>query len=186
MVVDHLSAVFRNNKDIGVACIYLNHKEADNQTPSRLLAAVWRQLLLNRDISSDTKELYQQHHQKGTAPSLEEVANVLSSSLKEFSKVFIIVDAIDEYPELQWEILLQHLAAIGSNMNLMVTSRPHVPADPSLLSVETLEIEATPEDIHTYVEAQINLPRLRKHVQNQPKLQEDIHSKINTQTVNGM
>jgi hypothetical protein len=47
MVVDHLSAAFRNNKDIGVACIYLNHKEADQQPPLRLLAGLWRQLVLD-------------------------------------------------------------------------------------------------------------------------------------------
>jgi hypothetical protein len=170
MVVDHLSATSRNNKDIGVACIYLNHNKANQQPRPKILAGVWRQLVLDRDIGSLAENLYKQHRGKGTALSLEEVANVLSSSLKEFSKVFIIADTIDEYPELQQEILLQHLAAIGSNVNLMVTSRPHVPIDPSLLSVETLEIEATQEDIHTYVEARINLPRLRKHVQKQPKL----------------
>ncbi|KAF8146760.1 hypothetical protein K438DRAFT_1627213, partial [Mycena galopus ATCC 62051] len=81
MVVDHLSAKFRNNKDIGVACIYLNYKEADQQTPPKLLAALWRQLVLDRDIDSSAENLYKKHCEKGTAPSLEEVVNVLTSSL---------------------------------------------------------------------------------------------------------
>ncbi|KAF8128074.1 hypothetical protein K438DRAFT_1823173 [Mycena galopus ATCC 62051] len=50
MVVDHLHAAFSNHKDIGIAWIYLNHKEVDNQTPARLLAGLWRQLVLDRDI----------------------------------------------------------------------------------------------------------------------------------------
>ncbi|KAJ7351586.1 hypothetical protein DFH08DRAFT_993239 [Mycena albidolilacea] len=179
MVVDHLSAAFRNNKDIGVACIYLNHKEVDNQTPSKLLAAVWRQLLLNRDINSDAKDLYQQHHEKGTPPSLQEVASILSSSLKGFSQIFIIVDAMDEYPKLQRRILLQHLAKIGSNANIMITSRPHISLDPSFFpNARTLVIQAMPEDIQKYINAQIDLSDLCEDGQSQSNLQGEIHKKI--------
>ncbi|KAJ7330372.1 hypothetical protein DFH08DRAFT_639455, partial [Mycena albidolilacea] len=190
MVVDYLSAAFRNNKDIGVTCIYLNHKEADIQTPSRLLAGLWRQLVLDRDISSIVGNLYNQHREKGTVPSLQEVAGILSSSLKEFSQVFIVIDAIDEYPEDQRLILLKHLAELMSlslSVNLMVTSRPHVPADPTLPNVETLEIGAMTEDIQNFVNVQIDSsPRLSKHVQTQPKLRENIHSKISSKSVDGM
>ncbi|KAJ6542334.1 ankyrin repeat-containing domain protein [Mycena vulgaris] len=189
MVVDHLSS---NNGDIGVACIYLNHKEADNQTPSKLLAGLWRQLALDRDISSIVENLYKQHREKGTVPSLEEVVNVLRSSLEEFSKVFVIVDALDEYPNesptFQREILLQYLAEMGSNVNLMITSRPNIsPESSSLPNLETLDIQAAPEDIQAYINAQIKLsPRLSKHVQRQPKLREDIHSRLSSKSVDGM
>jgi hypothetical protein len=186
MVVGHLGTQF-TGKNIGVACIYLNHKEADNQTPSRLLAGLWRQLVLDRDIGSIAENLYKQHQEKCTTPSLEEVVTVLSSSLKEFSQVFIIVDAIDEYPEFRREILLKQLAAMGSNMTLMITSRPNISAGPELPDVETLEIAPTPEDIQNFVNAQIDSsPRLSKHVQRQPKLREDIHSKISSKSVDGM
>ncbi|KAJ6487291.1 ankyrin repeat domain-containing protein, partial [Mycena vulgaris] len=192
MVADHLSAACRNNRDTGIACIYLNHKEVDNQTPSKLLAGLWRQLALDKDISSVIENLYKQHREKGTVPSLEEVVNVLRSSLKEFSKVFVIVDALDEYPNespgFQRETLLQYLAEMGSNVNLMITSRPNIsPESSSLPNLETLDIQAAPEDIQAYINAQIKLsPRLSKHVQRQPKLGEDIHSKISSKSVDGM
>ncbi|KAJ7327501.1 hypothetical protein DFH08DRAFT_710342 [Mycena albidolilacea] len=187
MVVDYLRAAFRDNQDIGVACIYLNHKEADQQPPTKLLAGLWRQLVVDRDIGSFVEILYKQHWEKGTAPSLEEVVNVLSSSIKEFSQVFIIVDAMDEYPELQREILLQQLAVMGSNVNLMITSRPNICPEPSSLpNLEILDIQAAQEDIQAYINAQIKLsPRLSKHIQKKPVLQEQIHAKI-TDTVAGM
>jgi hypothetical protein len=186
MVVGHLSTQF-TGKNIGVACIYLNHKEVDNQTPSRLFAALWRQLVLDRDIGSIAETLYKQHREKGTAPSLEEVVNVLSSSLKEFSQVFIIVDAMDEYPEFQREILLQQLTVMGSNVNLMITSQPNISPEPSSFpNLETLDIQAAPEDIRGYIDAQIkSSPRLSKHIQKKPMLHEEIHAKI-TDTVAGM
>ncbi|KAJ7440551.1 ankyrin repeat domain-containing protein, partial [Mycena galericulata] len=161
MVVGHLGTQF-TGKNIGVACIYLNHKEVENQIPSRLLAGLWRQLVLHRDIGSIAENLYKQHREKGTAPSLEEVVNVLSSCLKEFSQVFIIVDAIDECPEFQREILLKQLEAIGSNVNLMITSRPNISPEPSSFpNLEILDIQAAPEDIQKYINTQIKLsPRL--------------------------
>ncbi|KAJ7024880.1 ankyrin repeat-containing domain protein [Mycena alexandri] len=187
MVVDHLSAAYRNNRDIGVACIYLNHKEADTQTPSRLLAGLWRQLILDRDIGSIAENLYKQHQEKGTAPSLEEVFNVLGSSLKEFSQVFIIVDAMDEYPEFQREILLKHLAVMGSNVNLMITSRPNIsPESSSFPNLETLDIQAAPGDIQAYINAQIeSSPHLSRHIRRKPELQEEILTKV-MDTADGM
>jgi hypothetical protein len=72
---------------------------------------------------------------------------VLSSSLAEFSKLFVVVDAIDEYPDDQRCILLEHLAEVmGPRVSLMVTSRSHILADPALPNVEALEIGAMPED----------------------------------------
>ncbi|KAF8147471.1 hypothetical protein K438DRAFT_1421896, partial [Mycena galopus ATCC 62051] len=56
-------------------------------------------------------------------PSLEEVFSILRSSIMELPKVFIIIDAMDEYPKCQREILLQHLAEMGSNVKIMITSR---------------------------------------------------------------
>jgi hypothetical protein len=187
MVVDHLSAAFRAMQDIGVACIYLNHKEADQQTPPRLLAGLWRQLVLDRDIGSIAENLYKQHREKGTAPSLEEVVNVLSSSLKEFSQVFIIVDAMDEYPEFQRKILLNQLAAMGHNVNLMITSRPNISAESSSFpNLETLDIQAAPGDIQAYINAQIeSSPHLSKHTRRKPELREEILTKV-IDTADGM
>ncbi|KAF7362797.1 ANK-REP-REGION domain-containing protein [Mycena venus] len=185
-VVDHLNTDCKNKK-IGVACIYLNHKEADEQTPSKLLAGLWRQLVLDKDIGTAAKKLYQGHSEKHTSPSLDEVVHVLRSSFGEFSKVYIIVDAIDEYPEVHRRILLERLAAIGPTVNLMVTSRPHLTPDASLRNLRALEIRANDDDVRKYIDAQIQLsPRLLEHIQSRPKLRRDIHSKINSHTVDGM
>jgi hypothetical protein len=186
MVVDFLSAKFRHESMIGVACLYLNHKEAEDQTLSRLLAGLWRQLVLDRDVGPREKELYQRYCEKGTTSSLGEVVAILRSIFAEFSTVYIVVDAIDEYPEVQRRILLQRLGAMGSNVNLMITSRPHITPDSSLLNLATLEIRANVDDVGRYVDAQIRMSsRLSGHIQNAPELREGIRSKI-SRTVDGM
>jgi hypothetical protein len=76
---------------------------------------------------------------------------------------------------------------MGSNVNFMITSRPNISPGPSIFSnLETLDIQAAPEDIQGYIDAQIKLsPRLSKHIQKKPILQQEIHQKI-TETVDGM
>jgi hypothetical protein len=166
------------DKNIGVACIYLNHKEVDSQTPSRLLAGLWRQLV-GRDVGPLAENLYNRHRVKGTAPLLEEVASLLLSRITELSKVFIVIDAMDEYPESQRRILLKHLAKTSSEVNLMITSRPNIsPQHYSFQSLKTLDIHARPEDIRTYVDSQINSSALVHRIKEKPQLRDDIHAII--------
>jgi hypothetical protein len=186
MVVDHLSAEYVD-RNIGITCIYLNHKEADTQTPVHLLSGLWRQLVLGRDVGLVAKRLYRQHHEKGTTPSLNETSDMLCSIIEHYSKVFIIVDAVDKYPEIQRRILLQHLTAIQPIANLMVTLRPHISSNSlTLFNVEILHIQAKTEDIREYVNTQINLfPYLLKHILRQSELRGEIHAEI-TDAADGM
>jgi hypothetical protein len=184
-VVDHLNAESKNRKT-GVACMYLNHKEAQVQTPAMLLSGLWRQLVHGRDLGLLAKELYKCHQERKTKPSVDEVFPVLQQVITEFSQVYIIVDAVDEYPEMQRGILFKHLGKMGPTVNFMVTSRPHISPDSSLPNPSTLEIYANESDIRSYVEAQIKQsPRLTRHVESTINLREEILSKI-SRTVDGM
>jgi hypothetical protein len=187
MVVDHLKAKYEN-EDIGVACIYLDHNKASFQKPSKLLAGLWRQLVdRDRDVGPVAKELFQQHRIRGTIPSLGEVLGLLDSALTEFSKVFLVVDGLDECPEHERHILLQPLADRNINLNLMVTSQPHIsPESFSFADLETLDIHAMPEDIRKYVDTQIKFStQLSQAIRKQPSLKEEILSKI-TENAGGM
>jgi hypothetical protein len=185
MVVDHLAAEDRQEK-IGVACMYLNHKEAESQTPKKLLSGLWRQLVLGRNVGSLARELYRQHQEKSTTLSLDEAFDVLRSAVAEFLKVYIVIDAIDEYPEIQRQILLKFLTMMGPTVNLMITSRPHISPNGSLPNLGALEIRANEGDLQRYVDAQIQISsRLSKHIQTRADLQEEIHSRV-TRAVDGM
>jgi Cdc6-like AAA superfamily ATPase len=184
-VVDHLSAGSKSN-NTGVACLYLNHKEADTQTPARLLSGLWRQLVLGRDVGPLATQMYQQHHKKGTTPSLDDICDILNSSLIHYPKVYIIVDAIDEYPEAQRWILLQHLTNMGPTVNVMITSRPNITPGAFHLNLDVIEISANDDDVRKYVDTQIQRSlRLLTHLRTQPELREEIHTNI-SKTAEGM
>ncbi|KAJ7266754.1 ankyrin repeat domain-containing protein [Mycena rebaudengoi] len=178
-IVDYLRDKFPSN--VGIACAYLNHKEKVLQSPENILAGLWRQLIFGRPIlsGSPAHTLYHKHHEKGTRPSVEEMHVLLSSEVAGYSKVYFVIDALDEYPELQRHILLKHLAALKPNINLLFTSRPHITPEMFFPNTPALEIQATDEDICRYLDAQIqNSFRLSKHVQSHPELHQEIENQI--------
>ncbi|KAJ7266774.1 ankyrin repeat domain-containing protein [Mycena rebaudengoi] len=183
-VVDYLREKFPS-PNVGVACTYLNHKEMDMQTPKNILAGLWRQLIFGKPIllGSPAHSLYHKHLEKQTRPSVDEMHVILSSTVADYSKVYFIIDALDEYLETKRHVLLKHLAlylaALRPNINLLFTSRPHITPEMFFPSTPALEIRATEEDIRRYLDAQIeNSFQLSKHVQSRPELCQEIENKI--------
>lgn len=102
--------------------IYLSRA---SHSPAHLLAGVWPQPVFQKPISSTMRQLYEIHQwEQRTRPSLEGTCSVLCTTVSELSSVFIVVDALDEYPEEQRDTLLHCLSALGPTVNLMFTSRP--------------------------------------------------------------
>ncbi|KAJ7076727.1 ankyrin repeat-containing domain protein [Mycena belliarum] len=103
------------------------------------------------------------------------------------SQVYLVIDALDEYPEQQcWALLDQLSMLLGPTTRLMITSRPHVQFQDFFPDLVAVDIRATDEDILGYIDKQIRLaPRLSKHVQLQPKLRDEIKSRIASK-VDGM
>ncbi|KAJ7879052.1 ankyrin repeat-containing domain protein [Mycena olivaceomarginata] len=178
MVVDDLRANL-DSQSVGVAVIYLNHKETEIQTPSNLLAALWRQLTFGRPLSPDAHQMYAKHREQRTRPSLDDIYSLLCSTLSELANAFIIIDALDEYPESQRDILLHYLSTLPPTARIMLTSRPHITIKHVIADSEALEIRATEDDIRRYVNAQISKSvRLCNHISNRPELREEIETNI--------
>ncbi|KAJ7076765.1 ankyrin repeat-containing domain protein [Mycena belliarum] len=186
MVINYLQAKFQSTGS-GVACIYLNHKEIAAQTLVNLLASIWKQLAVGKPLALSVHTLYRHHRERNTSPSVQEVAQILQILIAQMSQVYLVIDALDEYPEQQRRALLDQLSMLlGPTTRLMITSRSHVDfcdIFPALLAVK---IQATDEDILSYIDTQIRLaPRLSKHVQRQPQLRDEINHCI-TSKVDGM
>ncbi|KAJ7113601.1 hypothetical protein C8R44DRAFT_596213, partial [Mycena epipterygia] len=179
LVVNHLRVqVWDSNT--GIACIYLNHKETEAQTPTNLLASLWQQLVVDESLPLAVRELYTHHCTRNTKPSLNEVSGLLTAAVVRQSKFYFIVDALDEYPENQRNILLKHLSLLqGPTTSIMITSRPHITVEPFFSDFQNLEIRATENDIREYVDKHIqSSTRLSKHVRTRPELQHQILTKI--------
>lgn len=167
--MDQLKKDFADEHKIAIACIYCNYKERDAQTVINLLASIWRQLAQHRDtLSEDVRNLYENHLRSSKPLDIHEVTRTLHSEITEFSKVFLLVDALDECPEDNGcrENLLKELQALQPTVNIMFTTRFRELVYSRFEKPMMLEIVATDDDLHKYIEGRISSQRkLLKHVQ---------------------
>jgi hypothetical protein len=157
--------------------MYCNYKERDSTVD--LMASLWRQLVLGHPISKAVRDLHRKHHEPRTRPSLKEVMEVLQLQICQYteSKVFIIVDALDECPEENYtqHTVLGELRSLLPRVHLMVTSRPHINIISDIPELIRLEICATDEDLRQYIHARIALDRqLTRYMKTDAHLQQDV------------
>ncbi len=131
--------------------------------------------------------LYDRHADRKTRPSLEEILSALQPVVSNYSKVYVVIDALDEcldYDGSRSQLLatLRNLQSRG-NLSLMATSRfiPEVVQRFNLSSM--LEVRASGSDVKRFVAGQIY--RLPRCVQRDNDLQKAIQDGIST-AVDGM
>ncbi|KAJ7844324.1 ankyrin repeat-containing domain protein [Mycena leptocephala] len=185
IVLAHLFHI-SEEENIGVGCVYLNHKETETQSPENLLAGFWRQLA-GKILPPSVHKLYNRHYQRRTRPSIDDIQEVLSSTILEYSKVYLIVDALDEYPDDQRGSLLTSLSGLGSKVSIMLTSRPHVKDHEFLFpDMCMLEIRAREDDLRRYLDVEMTKSiRLARNIDKKPELRDEIMEAVVSQS-NGM
>jgi hypothetical protein len=97
IMVDDLITRFQNDPTVGIAYIYCNFQWKDEQKIDDLLASMLKQLAQGQSSLPDSvKDLYDRHKVKRTQPSLNKTLKSLHSVTAMYSRVFIVVDALDE------------------------------------------------------------------------------------------
>jgi Cdc6-like AAA superfamily ATPase len=187
IVIDHLQRVIQD-KDTAVTYIFCNYKNKLEQTPFNFIASLLKQLFQGRNLSSaELKSTYNRHVGSHSYPSLDEVLDLLQSEISRYSRVFIVVDALDECNENDGtcQMLLSRLRILQttSPVNILITSRFLPKIVQEFCDSMQLEIRASDEDMKRYLDAQMF--RLSSCVRAKPGLQEIIrHDIINA--ANGM
>jgi len=105
-----------------VYCIY----NAIDQTATNLIASLFQQVVQQQTVlSEDVKSLFKHHSRERTRPSLPEYIMLLQAHIQRFSRVFIVVDALDECSENDGvrDSFLAQLRYLLPNIRLLVTSR---------------------------------------------------------------
>ena len=168
VVTDHLQGLYSMSEDTQVACVFCRHNERDLQSPVNMIASLWRQLVSPRKpLSSDVRETYTMNQDQGTRPSLDEVFGLLEAEVKRQCKVFMIVDALDEYSPEQGsrQILTEKLGKLRPKVDFMITSRNFEDDLAKEYSFHGIQISAREQDIHKYVTGRIQREKnLRGHV----------------------
>jgi Cdc6-like AAA superfamily ATPase len=188
IVVNELSTRYNDDKSVGIAYLYCNVKRKEDQKLHKLLASLLKQLSQQRSpLPGCVKSLYDKHKDKRTQPSIDEILRVLQSVAVQYSRVFIIVDALDECDTSDGcrHRLLSGLFDLSAKCkaNLFITSRPIASIEKEFEGKMKLEISASEEDVQRYLEG--NMFRLPGFVVRSLELQEEIKVSI-IEAVKGM
>jgi hypothetical protein len=188
IIAEELSTRFQDESDTIVAYIYCNFKRQDEQTLEDLLASVLKQLAQGKPyLPESVKSLHERCQSQKTQPSVDDISTVLQLVAAEYSRVFILVDALDECRALdgcrtQFLSKLFDLQARCA-ISLFATSR-HIPEVVGAFKQQpSLEIRANKQDLERYIDGHIS--HLPGFVRSSLDLQQDIKTQI-VQAVDGM
>jgi hypothetical protein len=185
-MVDDLITRFQNDPTISIVYIYCNFRRKDEQKIDDLLASLLKQLAQGQSSLPDSiKYLYDQHKVKQTRPSLNETLRSLHSVAAMYSRVFIVVDALDEC-QVSDNCRSRFLSEIFTlqqkcEVNIFATSRFILQVTEKFKGHTSLEIRAHNEDVRKYLEGRI----LRSDRKFLKTFHEEIKTKI-TKAVDGM
>ncbi len=187
IAIDHIWKYIQDT-DIGVAYLYCNYKTQADQTAPNLAATILKQLIQERPSTAEpVVNLYDHYADRRTRPSFEEITIALQAVVSSYSKVYVVIDALDECPDYNGSRsqvlgMLRNLQSKG-NLSLMATSRfiPEVVQNFSLSPI--LEVRASASDVKRFVASQ--LYRLPRFVQRDSGLQKAVQDKI-SMAVDGM
>jgi hypothetical protein len=126
-------------------------------------------------------ELYKQHDKLGTRPSLLGYSQLLQVIAAKFSKIFLVIDALDECNDDDGTrtSLIGEIRRLPPSLHLLCTSRQIRDIEQLFIGTPRQEIRASDTDVGSYVMSSIEQnPRLKKQVLADATLLEEITRNI--------
>lgn len=189
ILVSYLLHKFQDDQTASVVYLYFDYKQQQQKT-EYLLANMVKQIcqkLMRGGLPTQVQELYEQHEKTSTRPLIKELSKVLISLIKLFSRVFIIIDALDECEDHDGNRtrLLDQLFSLQkeTHLNLFATSR----AIPSITArfPKCIQREIIPDHGDVMIVLDNHMSQLPGFVVDDVDLQNEIKTSIET-SIDGM
>jgi len=144
--------------------IHLQYDSAKQQDMSSIFCSLLSQLVM---CTPQLSTLILQLHDKyqGNSPPLREIMDIMQQETSKYSKVLIIVDALDELSVVQdgtEDTFVEYLQSLGPAAHIMITSRNKVPFSLQTGENRSIRIMANANDIQAYIEKRISVGPLSK------------------------
>ena len=188
MIIDHIK---RDAGDKNVACIYLYLRHTQDIF-DQIVVDLLRQLVRQQkseEVCSELREKYDEWRRLRTWPSSEDYLVLIKLLARAFSKVFFIIDALDDCHNSKEENTQEQLHAairvLRRSMNILVTSRSSGINKADLNPDHAFHLEARPEDIELYVRSRIVKDKIMandKSIGTPSDLQNDIIRRVSKAT----
>lgn len=182
VVVEHLTTRSQSDRNIGVAYLYCNYSRRNEQQLNCLLECLLKQLAERRgSVPECVKSLYNRLRAERMRPSVDQLSSALDVVVSLYSKVFIVIDALDECRDTDGsraELLVETVGALQKpyRVNIFVTSRSKTNITKQFEQVIPLDISASEKDLRMFMDG--HMSELRGFVHNDPEVQEQIKTAI--------
>ena len=170
-MINHLQGIV-DQRESYLTYIYLSYKDAEKQNIPNLLTNLICQLASSDPILlAGLVASYEAHGSGATRPSHVECTHLLRSVVTRCPRVFLVIDAFDEYPEERRGQFLAELQGLEPNISTMITSRDLPNIGTQLSKAIRLNVQAKSDDILQYLRVQIaSSGRLKSHAARDPTL----------------
>jgi hypothetical protein len=171
---------------ISIAFVYCNFQRQDEQKTEDILASLLKQFVQGQpSMPESVKLLYDEHNKKKSSPSISDLSKALQSVLSDYSRVFIVIDALDECQDPM--PLLSEISKLQADtgVNLFTTSRPIEKIKKEFKDSVVLEIRATDGDVGKYLDGHMSkLPVLDEGNEDlSEEIKTEIKSKIKAKII---
>ncbi|CAI7620936.1 unnamed protein product [Penicillium pancosmium] len=179
-VISYLQGHFHDDPGVGIAYIFCNFRQQEQQTIHNLIASLLRQLAKNQHFELAEK-LYNRFVKENKRPSFEDLLTTLHNTIAMYSRVIILVDALDEYQanEDRGRFLKDvfHLRShTETTCSIFATSRYNQLIEELFEKAPRRIIRAQEEDVRKYLDMRIK--GFQSKTLNDISLEEEVKVKI--------
>ena len=182
IVVDYLTNNYAG-EDTKIVYLYCDYKDQAVQTAANLIACLVRQVIgYPKVLPQQLEEMHKELQHQKRRPSFDELRKLLIALCKEYDRVYVIVDALDECEAIRERRLLLPVLEVlpDTSGRLFVTSRPNNEDISNTFGKQSrITIAAVEMDLRQYVAERIAEEERRTLATKfEPKLKDRIISDV--------
>ena len=161
-MIDKLLDHFRR-ENVTVACVYCDFQDQKGQTAANMIGALTKQLVNANTVPTEIEEAFRKAQREvgGRGLQVSESVKLLQGALAPSERIFICIDALDEFPEKHLSQLLTSLHTISqgsTGVRLFITGRPHIRSVVEKYlpgCVQVIPFSPNSDDIREYLEMKL-------------------------------
>lgn len=153
MVIDSLQRHFKSDRSVIVLFGYFNYNYSETYRTLEVMQDLLQQLL-RRDLHTDRcSGVLKEVKELGGSLTLSQVSEAFEAEIRAYSRVFIVLDGLDEALEDDRTEVVGSLLPLSKSapLKILVTSRDHWAIKEQFQSYPRLEIVAQKEDMASHI-----------------------------------
>ncbi|KAJ7574967.1 ankyrin repeat-containing domain protein [Mycena floridula] len=150
---------------VGVACIFFDYNQSTSQRGPEIIGSVLRQLLVDSSIPQSLESFHAAFKANKSLPtSLTPFMVALQGQLQLYSRVYLVVDALDESSERMRDDFLFNIRSLteSGHLHVLITSRDIPSITHEFVNDSCIKIWAHEDDVQTYISLRIQQERRLK------------------------